>query len=147
MGSFKTVSDVKDFFREIRKEQSEIYHLEKMIHELELSLLPKGIAYDRDRVQSSPRDNMSEVAAKAAGYSKELNKTLSKLIGRKKKAEKLLSRLDNPDERTILRIYYMETNNGFLYRWDDVAYHMGYEKRHILRMHGNALNSILKSCH
>ena len=66
---------------------------------------------------------------------------------RKKKAEKLLSRLDNPDERTILRIYYMETNNGFLYRWDDVAYHMGYEKRHILRMHGNALNSILKSCH
>ena len=121
MGSFKTVSDVKDFFREIRKEQSEIYHLEKMIHELELSLLPKGIAYDRDRVQSSPRDNMSEVAAKAAGYSKELNKTLSKLIDRKKKAEKLLSRLDNPDERTILRIYYMETNNGFLYRWDDVA--------------------------
>ncbi len=147
MRTFKTVSDVKDFFREIRKEQTEVYHLQKMIHELELSLLPQGIRYDKDRVQTSPKDKMLEVAAKAAAYEKKLNVNLCKLIAKKQKAEKLIASLDSAEERTLMRLYYTETNNGLLYRWDDVAYYMGYEKRHILRLHGDALNAILKSCH
>ena len=45
-----TVKEIKEFFRQIRREQGEINHLGRMIKQEELLLLPKAIVYDKDKV-------------------------------------------------------------------------------------------------
>ena len=45
-----TASEVKEYFKEIRKEQQEVNHLAQMIRKEEIELLPKAIAYDKDRM-------------------------------------------------------------------------------------------------
>ena len=59
------VTNLKTWFSQIRKEQYEIEHLKRMISNAEAGLLPSGIRYDKDKVQTSPQDTMSKVIAKA----------------------------------------------------------------------------------
>ncbi len=145
MGEFKDVNEAKDFFRQIRKEQAEVEHLQSLIAKTRLSLLPKGIRYDTDRVQTSPGDPMTETAAIIADYKRQLNESLSKLIERKIRAEQLIMSLDNTDERDILRLYYMEmqetsdTKEWLPYTWEQVAAEKFMNKRWVLKLHGRAL--------
>ena len=149
MGEFKDVNEAKDFFRQIRKEQAEVEHLQSLIAKTRLSLLPKGIRYDTDRVQTSPGDPMTETAAIIADYNRQLNESLAKLVERKIRAEQLIMSLDNTDERDILRLYYMETqevsdsSERALYSWEQVAAEKYMNKRWVLKLHGRALIHLL----
>ena len=91
MREFKDTNEVKDFFRQIRREQAEVAHLEALISKTRLSLLPQGFRYDTDKVQTSPTDPMTEKAAIIADYSRQLNESLSKLMKRKIEAEQLIT--------------------------------------------------------
>lgn len=139
-----TVNEVKIFFRQIRAEQSEINHLGRMIKEEEMLLLPKAITYDKDKVQSSPEDKFSEVCAKISDMQEELENSIFDLKGKQAKAEKMIRLLDDPDEREVMRWYYMTTDNGRLLTWQDVAIRMNYYRSHIFRIHGNALVNLAK---
>ena len=145
MREFKDTNEVKDFFRQIRREQAEVAHLETLISKTRLSLLPQGFRYDTDKVQTSPTDPMTEKAAIIADYSRQLNESLSKLMKRKREAEQLIMSLDNTDERDIMRLYYMEsqetsdTKDKVLYSWDQVASEKYMNKRWVLKLHGRAL--------
>lgn len=149
MGEFKDVNEAKDFFRQIRKEQAEVEHLQSLIAKTRMSLLPKGIRYDTDKVQTSPSDPMTETAAIIADYNRQLNESLAKLVERKIRAEQLIMSLDNTDERDILRLYYMETqeisdsSERALYSWEQVAAEKYMNKRWVLKLHGRALIHLL----
>lgn len=134
-----TVNEIKDFFRQIRREQSEINHLSRMIKQEEMLLLPKGIVYDKDKVQSSPEDKFSEICARISDMQEELECSIFDLKTRQAKAEKMIRLLEDPDEREVMRYYYMTTDNGRLLTWQDVAIRMNYYRRHVIRIHGNAL--------
>jgi hypothetical protein len=145
MREFKDTNEVKEFFRQIRKEQAEIRHLEALISKTRLSLLPQGFRYDTDKVQTSPADPITEKAAIIADYTRQLNESLSKLVKRKIEAEQLIMSLDNTDERDIMRLYYMETQEAsntkerVSYSWDQVASEKYMNKRWVLKLHGRAL--------
>ncbi len=145
MGEFKDTNEAKDFFRQIRKEQVECEHLQNLINKTRISLLPQAIRYDKDKVQTSPSDSMLETAAILSDYTKRLNESLASLMERKIKAEKLIMTLDNTDERDILRLYYMETQEcsdtreRVLYSWEQVAAAKYMNKRWVLKLHGRAL--------
>lgn len=134
-----TVNEIKDFFRQIRREQSEINHLSRMIKQEEMLLLPKGIVYDKDKVRSSPEDKFSEICAKISDMQEELERSIFDLKTRQARAEKMIRLLEDPDEREVMRWYYMSTDNGRLLTWQDVAIRMNYYRRHVIRIHGNAL--------
>ena len=139
-----TVNEVKIFFRQIRTEQSEINHLSRMIKQEELLLLPKTIVYDKDKVQTSPEDKFSEVCAKISDMQEELERSIFDLKTKQAKAEKIIRLLEDPDEREVMRWYYMTTDNGRLLTWQDVAIRMNYYRSHIFRIHGNALVHLAK---
>lgn len=139
-----TVNEIKIFFRQIRTEQSEINHLTRMIKQEELLLLPKAIVYDKDKVQSSPEDKFSEVCAKISDMQEELELSIYDLKTKQAKAEKMIRLLEDPDEREVMRYYYMSTDNGRLLTWQDVAIRMNYYRSHIFRIHGNALVHLAK---
>lgn len=144
MGDFKTVNEAKEYFRQIRKEQLEIFHLEKMIEREELTLLPKGIRYDTDKVQVSPEDILARSAAEIADMKKELLRSIQVLKEKKARAECVLMNLDNSDEREVMRYYYMDSEESRLLKWEDVAEKMNYNKRWVLKLHGRALTNLAK---
>lgn len=134
-----TTKEIKDYFRQIRREQFEIIHLTEMIKSEEQSLLPSAIRYDREKVQTSPEDVLSKSVAKITELEREYAESLVTLKSNKANAEAMLKDLDNPDEREVMRWYYMSFNGRHPFTWDDVAVRMAYTKRWILKLHGNAI--------
>ena len=56
--------DVLDFLKSIRHKRIELAAIKSYEEDLRLSLLPSGIRYDLDKVQTSPTDRMLEMVAK-----------------------------------------------------------------------------------
>ena len=137
-----TVNDIKDFFRKIRKEQNEIAHLSAMIKSEELALLPKAIVYDKDKVQVSPDDKFSEVCAKISDMQEELGMSIMRLKEKQIRAELMIRNLEDPDEREVLRWYYLTLYENRPLTWQQVAIRMNYYRRHVIRIHGNALQHL-----
>ena len=144
MGNFSNVNEAKDYFRQIRKEQLEIFHLSSMIEREELTLLPKGLRYDTDKVQVSPEDILARSAAEIAEMKKELCRSIWTLKEKKAMAENKLMELDNSDEREVMRWYYLDSDGSRLLKWEDVADKMNYNKRWVLKIHGRALANLTK---
>lgn len=137
-----TVNEIKDFFRKIRKEQNEIAHLSAMIKNEELALLPKAIVYDKDKVQVSPDDKFSEVCAKISDMQEELGRSIVRLKEKQVQAELMIRKLEDPDEREVLRWYYLTLYENRPLTWQQVAIRMNYYRRHVIRIHGNALQHL-----
>lgn len=137
-----TVNEIKDFFRKIRKEQNEIAHLSAMIKSEELALLPKAIVYDKDKVQVSPDDKFSEVCAKISDMQEELGRSIVRLKEKQVQAELMIRKLEDPDEREVLRWYYLTLYDNRPLTWQQVAIRMNYYRRHVIRIHGNALQHL-----
>lgn len=139
-----TLNELKYFFRQIRKEQNEIAHLTMMIRQEEMMLLPKGIVYDKDKVQVSPEDKFSEICARLSDMQEELGQSIMRLKEKQMKAERLIRTLDDPDEREVMRWYYMTTYNNRPLTWQEVAIRMNYYRRHVIRIHGSALAHLVE---
>ena len=134
-----TTKEIKDYFRQIRREQLEIIHLTEMIKSEEMSLLPSAIRYDKEKVLTSPEDVLAKSVAQINTLETELEMSISNLKIRRARAEAMLKKLDNTDEREVMRWYYMSFNDRHPFTWDDVAVRMAYTKRWILKLHGNAI--------
>lgn len=139
-----TTQEIKEYFKQIRKEQSELMHLIEMRRREELSLLPKGITYDGDRVQSTPEDTLSKTAAKIVDIQQEIDSSILGLRKRKAEAESYISKLECSNEREVMRWYYMDNDCGKLLSWQQVAEKMGYTEKHVLKLHGTALLNLSK---
>lgn len=137
-----TVNEIKDFFRKIRKEQNEIAHLSAMIKNEELALLPRAIVYDKDKVQVSPEDRFTEVCAKISDMQEELGRSIVRLKEKQVQAELMIRKLEDPDEREVLRWYYLTLYDNRPLTWQQVAIRMNYYRRHVIRIHGNALQHL-----
>lgn len=138
----------KQFFQKIRREYSEIQHLREAIEYKQAALLPRAIQYDRDHVQVSPFDMLSETVAAVTDQMEILGRMLAKLERRRAEALTLIEKLENTEEREVMRLYYLDLKNGKPRTWEEVAEAMGYDKRTIYRFHGEALIHIKdQNCH
>lgn len=135
---------LKDWFKQVRSEQYEIEHLKELIKSAEFGLLPSGIRYDRDKVQTSPDDTMSKVLAKAVDMQRELENSMAKLQERRIETEKRIQRLGNSNEREVLRYYYLDTERGKPLTWAQVAYKMNFDERWVRRIHNRAIGHLIE---
>lgn len=136
--------ELRAWFKQVRKERYEIEHLKELINTAKAGLLPSGIRYDRDKIQTSPDDTMSKVMAKAVDMQRELENSIAELQERHIKTEQLITRLDNSDEREVLRYYYLDSNNGVPLTWEQVAIRMNFAVRHVHRIHDRALVDLVQ---
>lgn len=139
-----TATEIKNFFRQIRKEQNEIAHLAMLIQQEETMLLPKAIVYDKDKVQVSPEDKFSDICARISDMQEELGESIVKLKVKQMTAERMIRNLSDPDEREVMRWYYMTLYDNRPLTWQDVAIRMNYYRRHVIRIHGNALAHLVE---
>ena len=138
------VKDIKQFFKDIRKEQAEIQELKNLIQEKELELLPRGISYDGVKVQVSPDDITSRICAAISDLEMELGRQIMILAKHQLQAENLIKNLDDPNERRVMRFYYLTTIEGQLPSWNQVAIRMNYYESYVKKLHGKALVNLAR---
>lgn len=140
-----TTAEIKDYFKSIRREQLEIIHLAQMIHKEEAELLPRAIAYDRPKVQTSPEDHLAASAAKINKLDSQLRTSIDILNKKRARAEAMIIQLTDANEREVMRYYYLDTKNGRQYSWSDVGDAMDMSLRTVFRIHGDALVNLTRS--
>lgn len=93
---------LNDFLTRPRQIDRKIMRLRARIDELKMSLLPSGIRYDTDKVQTSPEDPLLKVAEKVS----ELEEQIRDLYAERAKAVQEISdtieKLEDDEEKTVL---------------------------------------------
>ena len=138
-GHKMTVKEIKQFFKDVRKEQEEIQQIKALIAEKEMTLLPKAIVYDGEKVQVSPDDKFSEVCAAISDLEMELGKSVMILARNQLRAEQMIRQLSDPNERKVMRYYYLSVIDGQVPTWNQVAIRMNYYESYVKKVHGSAL--------
>lgn len=101
------LNETYDFLMQIRREEIIIRRKETQRDELRACLLPGAVRYDRDKVQSTPTDKMSDVMARVD----ELDREIEQL--RREKASLIIEigdaieKLEDDNEKTVLTEFYI----------------------------------------
>lgn len=124
------------FFKTVRAERADIETLQLRIKELQMSLLPRGIRYDTDKVQTSPSDQMLEVAAKLDALERKMQTKLVKLNNDMVKAMEIVQTMPTPEYRQLITLRYLTGRMT----WEQIAEIMEYDDVHVRGyMHNRAI--------
>ena len=135
------IAAAKKHLRSIRYDQVKIMQLMDKRDELRLSLYPKAITYDGDRVQTTLEDVLSERVAALLAIEDNITRAGYKLDIKIVQTREVIRNIPDDKCRTLLILYYTcLTQDGNLYRWDDVAGHIGRATTYIIqKLHPKAL--------
>lgn len=106
--------------------------------ELETCLLPSGIRYDKDKVQTSPEDPMSKIVAEITELEKEMIQVQRRKFIQLEKIEQAVNSLESEEERTALTMRYINRKSV-----QDIAEEMGYSEPTIYRFMRQGGNNLL----
>ena len=139
--------NVKELLRKIRTEKVEIRILLGKRETFAFSLYPSAIRYDRDRVQTSPKDLMSEGFAKICKLDMEIVKHIRAIENRRAFVMKVVREIEQPDLRLVLTLYYLATKpDGSLFKWEEVADAVHHDEKYVLhKLHPAALQEFKKA--
>ena len=133
--------DVLDFLKSIRHKRIELAAIKSYEDDLRLSLLPSGIRYDLDKVQTSPSDRMLEIMSKVGDISDRSDAFKASLLADIDLAERMVDAMPTPRYRTLLRLRYLYGTSPM--DWQKVADALGVSIDHARgRMHGSAIAEI-----
>lgn len=96
-----------EYMMQVRRIELRIRRITLQIEELESCLLPQGIRYDKDKVQTSPEDTLSKVAAKILALEKlrtQLTRERALLL---LEIQDALDQLESEQDRIVLEAYYL----------------------------------------
>lgn len=103
----------------------------------------KAVRYDSDGSVHERDGNAVERAfCQSAEYNDKADKLLDEYNAVRKRAEKLISSLDDPALQEVLSRRYIIGQ-----RWEEIAESMNYSVRHITRLHGIALKNMSLNVH
>lgn len=132
--------DVLKFLKSIRSKRAEITTLKRARDELYWSLMPSGIRYDLDKVQTSPQDRMSETAGDLYEIQDKLDHMIAALASDVNLAVDLVSQMPTSECRQLITLRYLGTDRE-LSKWESVAQDMGYSLDHVKgSLHGKAIS-------
>ena len=90
------------------------------------------------KVSGSSRNSAVENAAlKVVALEEEISADILYLVDVVKDIERVISRVESMECRTILEMRYL----SFM-EWDEIISRMGYTRSYVFRLHGEALNAI-----
>ena len=133
------MTDILKFLKQIRTKRRELGILENTMQELRFMLMPSGIRYDLDKVQTSPEDRLSQSVADLVAVERRQKRQIERLMSDIAKAEKLIEVMPTPEYRELIRLRYI--SGGLkLMTWEQVAEQMGYSSDHVRgKLHGKAI--------
>ena len=133
----------KTLLYQVRNEQKEINIIRSLMWQAEMDLLPSGIRYDKDSVQSSPEDHMLETVSRyskdMAKYRRQLERHLRAIAPKRSRAIALISRLDDPVQRQVLELFFLDARRLTM---QQVADEMVYSVRQTYNIYQAALKRL-----
>ena len=141
------MEDILKFLKQIRAKRRELGVLQTTMAELRFMLLPSGIRYDKDKVQTSPEDKMSEMVEELMCIERQQQEQLVRLKVDLDKVEKLIGAMPTPEYRELIRLRYVAGGLKPL-TWEQIGEQMGYTPVHVRgKLHGKALQEARKVWH
>lgn len=108
---------------------------EAQIDDLRLMMLPGAIRYDKDKVQSTPSDPMSEYAERLSELDADIRKLKRQYLREQKEVVKYISMLPDPNETEVLTARYI---SGM--RFEDIAKQCHVSEPTVYRWHRVGIN-------
>lgn len=110
------------------------------VDELRMSLLPVGITYDGDRVQTSPGDRMAVIMSEILELETQIRTLQENRATAILEIGAALDRLGDPAEACVLEYYYI---GGMPVH--TIADEMGYSVSHIYRLKRQGIQKMIKN--
>jgi len=132
--------DVLKFLKCIRSKRFELADLKEQRDEIYYSLMPSGIRYDLDKVQTSPTDRMPDVAGDLAEVQAIIDQRIERLSGDIMLANHVIDQMPTAECRQLLMLRYLSGKRRPL-SWNDIADKMDYSVDHVQgKLHRKAIN-------
>lgn len=134
-----TKGEVYEFLNAVRTTDLYIIRLQAQKRALEACLMPSGIRYDKDKVMSSPEDQLSKICADISVLD---NKIALALIARAKKIidiQKGIDKLTEEDNKAVLTLCYIERA-----KIDDIAGMLGYSADWVYKKRRKGIEELMK---
>lgn len=126
-----------EYMRQVRQIELKIRRLTLQIEELESCLLPQGIRYDRDKVQTSPEDTLSRITGKIMELEKERTQLSRERALLLLEIQDALDQLESEPERIVLEAYYLSRMS-----MRDISEMIGYSIRQAYRLRTTGLQKL-----
>ena len=138
--------DIKDHLNKVRTIDKEIDAKEEIKVQMGKRLTPVSApSYREIDVQGGIKRTSEDRIIEYIEYSEQINEMIDELINLKMTVVEEIENIDDGLYRTLLTERYI--NNKI---WDDVAGILGYDSRHTLRLHNDALRAfsrVNQTCH
>lgn len=102
-----TINQTYDYLLQIKKIEAEIKNKELQRDTLRSCLLPSGIRYDLDRVQTSPEDQLAAIEARIVDLEKEIRELSHHKQRMLVTITNSIYNLKDDSEKTVLLSYYI----------------------------------------
>lgn len=96
-----------EYLLRIRLLERAIRHKEMRLEQLRACLLPAGIRYDLDRVQTSPADRLAEVSAETIELERQIDVMKAERAHRLIVAGHLIDQLESETDKLVVTAYYI----------------------------------------
>lgn len=103
-----TINQTYDYLLQIRRLEAKIRETTLQCEALRSCLLPSGIRYDLDRVQTSPDDQMSAIEAKVIDMEQDIRNLQANKAQAIVDISKAINKLEDDSERIVLLGYYID---------------------------------------
>ena len=101
------LNETYDFLMQIRRKEIIIRRKETQRDELRACLLPGAVRYDRDKVQSTPTDKMSDVMARVDELDREIEQLRREKATLVIEISAAIEKLEDDNEKTVLTEFYI----------------------------------------
>jgi len=102
-----TISDTYNYLLRVRSLERTIWRLTLQRDELQSCLLPSAIRYDKDVVQVSPEDKLSEIASTVLELDKHIRNLQEQKARTIMETTDAIDQLQDERERTILAAFFI----------------------------------------
>ena len=102
-----TIQETYTFLNSVRKIEADIVKKQLQHDELQSCLLPKAITYDKDKIQTTPEDKMSETAAMVLDLEKDIRRLCARKAQLIVEINDAIGRLDSDTQQMILLGFYV----------------------------------------
>lgn len=132
----------KEYLRQLKTAEIKIEQKEEELERLKASLESISTGTDSERVQTTPRDRLSEEVPIIADLKEEIKSDIKALLILKNKIINEIQSMDNPVYINILYKRYVQYKS-----LEEIAVEMSYSYRQIKRLHGISLQGFRKCYH
>lgn len=114
--------------------------LEQIASLNELATKCTGVLTGMPRNPNRGTSTMADAVAKIVDLQAEINRDIDRLVDLKREMVRLIKAVDNTEYQTLLELRYLCFKT-----WEQIAVDMGYNVRHVYRLHDEAVENIAVS--